>query len=210
MMQTSISIRELARLTGWDRKKISSVLGTVGDSPTLEDVVAAFVTAKGPAAEPGLFSQSNFARLTGLDRATVADRLDTVASRPGPKNSKLYALADALPALIAGRDITLDQVKLNRERHRERREEIELKKTLAQLVEYSEVRTELQEIFKALHRRVAVNFWREHAGKLKKAKTTAELARLGQDATEKIFDALRANYKTLLGSDQGGDPRRRA
>jgi len=201
-MQTSFSIRELARLTGWDRKKISSIFATLGDEPTLEEIVAAFVAAKAPAEPaPSKFSQSELHRLTGLDRNTVADRLDTVASHPGPRNSKLYSLADALPALIAGRDISLDQVKLKRESHREKREEIELHKLTKKLADYNEVRTELQEVFKALHRRLAINFWRENASRLKKAKTAAELVKLGQDGQGKIFDALRTNYKTLLGSD---------
>ncbi len=201
-MQTSFSIRELARLTGWDRKKISGVFATLGEGPTLEEIVAAFVTAKAPAeTAPRLFSQSELSRLTGLDRTTVADRLDTIASHPGPKNSKLYSLGDALPALIAGRDVSLDQVKLKRETHREKREEMELHKEMQKLADRNEVRTELQEIFKALHRRLAVNFWREHASRLKKAKTVAEIVKIGQDGQGKIFDALRSNYKTLLGSD---------
>lgn len=202
-MQTSFSIRELARLTGWDRKKISGILAAVGDEPTFEEIVAAFINAKTPSepVAPNFFSQSDLHRLTGLDRATVADRLDTVASHPGPKNSKRYALADALPALIAGRDVTLDQIKLRRESHREKREEIELNKELRKLVDYNDVRTEVQEIFKALHRRLAVNFWRENASRLNKTKSAAELAKLGQDLQGKIFDALRSNYKAITGSD---------
>src|SRR5688500_9439066 len=163
-MQTSISIRELARLTGWDRKKISGILADVGDAPTLEDIIAAFVKAKAPAeTTPSLFSHSELHRLTGLDLNTLMYQLDTVASHPGPRNSKLYALADALPALIAGRDISLDEIKKRREGHREKREEMALNKEMKKLVDYNEVRTELQEIFKALHRRLAVSFWREHA-----------------------------------------------
>lgn len=203
-MQTSFSIRELARLTGWDRKKISAVFATLGELPTIEEIVAGFVSSAESAKnanKPTLFSQSDLHRLTGLDRATVSDRLDTVASHPGPKNSKLYALADALPALIAGRDVSMDQVKLRRETHREKREEIELNKQLRKLVDYNEVKGEVQEIIKALHRRLALNFWRENASRLKKAKTSAELVKIGQTAQGKIFDALRSNYKTMLGSD---------
>lgn len=207
-MQTSISKREIARRSGWDRKKVDSVFETLSEEPTLEEIIAAFIQAGGKSPDqhaPALFSQSELHRLTGLDRNTVMDRLDTVASHPGPKNSKLYALADALPALIAGRDLSLDEIKKRRESHREKREEMALKKEMKKLVDYNEVRTELQEIFKALHRRLAVSFWREHASKLKKAKTSAELTKLGQELQGKIFDALRSNYKALTGSDQGGD-----
>jgi len=201
-MQTSFNIRELARLTGWDRKKISAVFANLGDEPTLEEIVAAFITAKSPAeTPPQFFSQSELHRLTGLDRNTVIDRLDTVASHPGPRNSKLYALADALPALIAGRDVSLDEIKKRTASHKERREEMELNKELRKLVDYTEARSEFQKIFKALHRRLAVNFWRENASRLKKAKTVAELAKLGSEGQGKIWDALAANYKTITGSD---------
>jgi transcriptional regulator with XRE-family HTH domain len=202
MSESTFSIRELARLTGWDRKKISGVFATLGEGPTLEEIVAGFITQKSSAEpEPGLFSQSDFHRLTGLDRATIADRLETVASRPGPRNSKLYSLADALPALIAGRDVSLDQVKLKTASHREKREEIELRKATQELADRREVRTEFQEIFKALHRRLRVQFWREHAAKLHKAKSARELAKIGCDQQDKIWNALRSNYKTLTGSD---------
>ena len=202
MQQTTVSIRELSRLTGWDRKKISGVFATLGEGPTLEEIIAAFIAAQTPAEpSPGLFSQSEYARLIGLDRATVADRLDTVASHPGPRNSKLYSLADALPALIAGRDVTLDQVRLKRETHREKREEIELRKVTEQLGDRNEVRTEVQELFKALHRRLGLQFWREYSAKLHKCKSPGELAKLGQELQGKVWNALRSNYKTLTGSD---------
>jgi hypothetical protein len=207
-MNSLFSKRELARRSGWDRKKIDAVFASLSEAPTLEEIVAAFIAAasKEPAqSSPNLFSQSELHRLTGLDRNTVMDRLDTVASHPGPRNSKLYALADALPALIAGRDVSLDEIKKRTASHGERLKEIELHKELRKLVDYTEVRTELQEIFKALHRRLAVNFWKENASRLKKAKTPAELAKIGQDLQGKIFDALRSNYKTLTGGDSSGD-----
>lgn len=186
-------------------KKVDSVFESLSEGPTIEELVAAFVAtaAKSPnQTAPTLFSQSDLTRLTGLNRNTVMDRLDTVASHPGPKNSKLYALADALPALIAGRDLDLDEIKKKTASHTEKMKEIELNKELRKLVDYNEVRTELQEVFKALHRRLAVNFWtKENASRLLKAETPAEITKLGQDLQGKIFDALRSNYKTLLGSD---------
>jgi hypothetical protein len=208
MQTTSISKREIARLAKWDRKKIDGIFKSLGEEPTLEETIAAFViaAAKSPTEmPPTLFSQSELTRLTGLNRNTVMDRLDTVASHPGPKNSRLYSLADALPALIAGRDVSIDEIKKKRESNRANREELLYHKEIRKLVDYNEVRTELQEVFKALHRRLAISFWKENASKLKKAKTPTELAKIGQDLQGKIFDALRSNYKALLGIDQGRD-----
>ncbi|MEP6743832.1 MAG: hypothetical protein ABJB61_15150 [bacterium] len=203
--QATFSIRELARLTGWDRKKISAVFAELGEGPTLEEIVAAFIASKTPEAAPGLFSQSEFSRLTGLDRATVADRLDTVASHPGPKNSKLYALADALPALIAGRDVSLDEAKRKLASTKAEREELELFREKKKVVDYIEARTEFQEIFKAVHRRCSIQFWREHSAKLVKCKTASTHAKLGQQLQDQIWNALRSNYKTLTGSDKSSN-----
>jgi hypothetical protein len=202
----SFSTSEFQRLTGLDDKVIDRQLATLSAEPSIEELVAAFVGCKLPGRKPVAPAEEKFSilalsKLCNLDRATVTDRLEGIPSHPGPKNAKLYSLADALPALIAGRDVNLDQVKLKRETHREKREEIELNKTILKLVDVTEVRTELQEIFKALHRRLAINFWRENASRLKKAKTVAELVKLGQDGQGKIFDALRANYKLISGSD---------
>lgn len=197
-MQTSFSIRELSRLTGIDRKKISELLAGIGEEPTLEEIVAAFVGVKAPTREPGLYSISELAKLTTLNRATVTTRLDGIASHPGPKGAKRYALADALPALVAGRDLSLDEAKLKRERIRAAREEFNFNRELKTLVPIVDVRGELQEIFKALHNRMIVQFWRDFADQLHAAKTPGELAELGQTNQAKNFDALRTNYKSLL------------
>jgi len=199
-MQNSIfSIRELSRLTGIDRKKIAELLAGIGEEPTLEEVVAAFVGVKAPAErEPGLYSISQLAKLTTLDRATVTARLDGIPSHAGPKGAKQFALADALPALVAGKDLSLDEAKLKRERVRAQREELHLNRDLATVVPIAAVRNELQEIFKALHNRMIVQFWRDFADQLHAAKSPGALAELGQTHQAKNFDVLRTNYKSLL------------
>jgi selenophosphate synthase len=197
----SISIRELARLTGWDRKKIAEIMADLGAEKTLEEIIAGFVRAVTPETGPGLFSLSELANLTGLDRATVTDRLDGVASVPGPKGSKRYSLTDALPALIAGRDLSLDAARLRKLQAEAKTKELHLNRETKKVVDYNEVKGELQEIFKALNRRLLISYWRENAGKLKKAKTAAALAKLGQEGQEQIFNVLRNHYKALLGSD---------
>ncbi len=197
-MQETFSARELHRLTGLDRKTIARILGTFGEEPTLEEIVAAFVGARAPEAEPGYHSTSQLAKLSGLNRATVTERLEGIASHPGPKGAKRYALADALPALIAGRDLSMDEAKLKKMRAEAGTKELELNKRRGEVVPIADVRGELQEIFKALHNRIVVQFWRDHSAKLHKAKTAGAAAELGQAEQAKTFDALRTNYKDLL------------
>ena len=197
-MQETFSARELHRLTGLDRKLIANALATLSEEPSVEEIVAAFVGLKAPEAAPSLYSISKLHEITGLDRSTIKDRLDGIASTPGPKNSKLYLLADALPALIKGRDVNVDEVKLKRESLKAQREELLLNRELEKSVDRAEMSTELQKIFKALHTRLAVQLWRDLSHALHKAPTPGELAELGQAESAKVFDVLRTNYKSLF------------
>lgn len=197
-MQETFSARELHRLTGLDRKTIAARLATLSEEPTLEEIVAAFVGAKAPAAEPGLFSTSQLAKLTGLNRATVTERLEGVSSQPGPKGSNRYALADALPALIAGRDLSMDEAKLKKMRAEAGTKELALQRQRGEVAPVVEISGYLQELWKALHNRFAVQFWRDYSATLHKAKTVGELAELGQKKSSSIFDALRANHRDLF------------
>jgi lambda repressor-like predicted transcriptional regulator len=197
-MQTSFSIRELSRLTGLDRKTITARLALLSEEPTLEEIVAAFVGAKTPEETPGLYSISQLAKLTGLNRATVTDRLDGIASQPGSKGAKRYALADALPALVAGRDLNLDEAKLRKLTAEAQTKELQLDREKAEVITIVEVRGELQQIFRSLHNRICIQFWRDYATRLHRAKTPGQLAELGQTAQAKTCDELRKNYKALL------------
>ena len=166
----------------------------------VEELVAAFVGLKAPPAEPepSLYSITKLHEVTGLDRTTIKERLEGIPSTPGTKNAKLYALADALPALIKGRDVTIDEVKLKRESAKAQREELALNRELEKVVDRAEMSGELQKLWKALHNRLAVQLWRDLSATLFKAKTVAELADLGQAESQKTFDALRSNYKSLF------------
>ena len=62
----------------------------------------------------GLYSTSELSELTKLDRATVRKYLAGVPFRLGEKNAKSYTLAEALPALVAGRSAELDEAKLKK------------------------------------------------------------------------------------------------
>src|SRR5688500_8187147 len=112
----AFSSSEFQRLTGLDEKLIAERLKTLSPAPSIEELVAAFVGCKLPGKKPAptetRYSQLALAKLTSLDRNTVADRLQEVPAVDGQKNAKLYSLADALPALVAGRDVTLDAAKL--------------------------------------------------------------------------------------------------
>jgi transcriptional regulator with XRE-family HTH domain len=197
-MQETFSARELHRLTGIDRKTTARILASLGEEPTLEELVAAFVGARAPEAEPGLYSTSQLAKLSGLNRATITERLEEIPSQPGPKGAKRYALADALPALIAGRDLSMDEAKLKKMRAEAGSKELQLQRQRGEVVAVAEISGYLQQLWKGLHNRLAVQFWRDHSATLHKAKTAGDLADEGQKKTAKIFDALRTNHKNLF------------
>jgi transcriptional regulator with XRE-family HTH domain len=197
-MQDTFSARELHRLTGIDRKTTARILATLGEEPTLEELVAAFVGARAPEAEPGLYSTSQLAKLSGLNRATITDRLEGIPASPGPKGSKRYSLADVLPALIAGRDLSMDEAKLKKMRAEAGSKELALQRQRGEVAPVPEISGYLQQLWKGLHNRFAVQFWRDHSATLHKAKTVGELADLGQKQSKTLFDALRANHKDFF------------
>jgi hypothetical protein len=196
----SFSTTEFQRLTGLDQKVIDERLATLSAEPSLEQLVAAFVGCKTPGkktAKPPAetrYSILALAKLTGLDRATVAARLEDIASHDGPKNSKLYSLADALPALVAGRDVTLDAAKLRKLVAEASHKELKLKEASGEIVVKLDVRNQLQDLWSRLHRRTVINFSREIAGDLVKCKTSGQLTKALQAGLEKIFHELRTDH----------------
>jgi hypothetical protein len=197
------SVDEFQKLTGLDRDVIDARLETLSEEPTLEELVAAFVGCKLPggkkAKSPAPPVESRFsifalAKLCNLDRATVADRLEGIPATDGPKNAKLYSLADAVPALVAGRDITLDAARLRKISAEAEHRELKLKEATGEMVSKLEVRNELQDLWSRLHRRTVINFAREIATDLLKCKTSGQLTKRLQAGLEKIFHELRTDH----------------
>jgi hypothetical protein len=196
----AFSTKEFQRLTGLDEKLIAERLETLSGEPSIEELVAAFVGCKTPgrkkAAPPAESRYSIFSlhNLTGLDRTTVADRLEGIPAHDGPKNSKLYSLADALPALVAGRDVTMDAAKLRKIAAEASHKELKLKEASGEIVAKLEVRNQLQDLWSRLHRRTVISFSREIAGELLKCKTSGQLTKALQAGLEKIFHELRTDH----------------
>lgn len=145
-----------------------------------------------------LYSISALAKLTTLDRATVARRLEGVAHAGGPKGAKTYALADALPSLIAGESSEMDEAKLRKMQAEAELKEIEVKQEMAELLPAKEVRDYALRLFKSMHNRVAVRFPREIAQQLYKAESAPQITEVLQRELGRIFNDLRSDHKRLL------------
>ena len=198
----SFNVDEFQQMTGLDRAVIDERLETLSEEPTLEELVAAFVGCKvsgrktKPPAPPAetRYSTLALAKLCNLDRATVGDRLEGIPAHDGPKNAKLYSLADALPALVSGRDITLDAARLRKISAEAEHRELKLKEATGEMVSKLEIRNQLQDLWSRLHRRTVINFSREIAGELLKCKTSGQLTKRLQAGLEKIFHELRTDH----------------
>ena len=200
----AFSVKEFARLTGLEEKLILEKLEGLSAEPSIEELVAAFVDCKTgkkktPAPDPSLtkYSTLALAKLTGLDRATVAERLEEIPSHPGPKNAKLFSLADALPALVAGRDVTLDAAKLRKIAAEAEDRELRVKRAQGNVVDKLDVRNYLQDLWSRLYRRTVINFSREIAPELNKTKNAGQVNKKLQAGLETIFNELRNDHESF-------------
>ena len=145
-----------------------------------------------------LFSISQLADLTTLDRATVRKRLEEIEARSGSKNAKLYALGDALPALIAGESTEMDEAKLRKTQAEADLKEHELAVERAEYVEVKEVREYALRLFKGLHNRLAIRYPRETAAQLYKAESADQIIEIQQRELGRLFNDLRDDHKRFL------------
>jgi phage terminase Nu1 subunit (DNA packaging protein) len=144
------------------------------------------------------YSISQLHKLTKLDRATVTKRLEGVVSVAGAKNAKLYALQDALPALIAGESSEMDEAKLRKMQADADLQELKFKREQGEVVETKEVLNYTLQLFKAVHNRIAVRFPREIAQALYKAESSAHITEVLQRDLGRIFNELRDDHKRFL------------
>lgn len=143
-------------------------------------------------------SISELATLTGLDRRTVAKRLKEVPAGEGSKGAKLYALADALPVLIAGESSEMDEAKLRKTQADANLRELEFRREQGEVVEVKEVMNYTLNLFKGVHNRVAVRFPREIAQTVYKADSAAQMTEILQRELGRIFNELRDDHKRFL------------
>lgn len=144
-------------------------------------------------------SISQLAQLTALDRATVAKRLDAadIPSAKGLKGAKTYGLAAALPALIAGERTEMDEAKLRKVRAEADTKELELERERGEVLSVREVRDYLQDLFKRLQQRTAVQMPRDISAQLYKAESAAQITDTLQRELGRIFNDLRSNHQSF-------------
>lgn len=155
----------------------------------------------------GLFSISSLAELFETDRATVRKYLKGVAPAVSLPKLKQYRLTDKNEDGKTVKEL-LEQVedpKLAEAKTRSAIADAELRelKVLERkkdLVNYAEVRSELQRVIHHLYQRLAVQQPRDLGPKLRKCKTAGEITAKLRAATAKEFNDLRDNYKRIFGS----------
>jgi DNA-binding transcriptional MocR family regulator len=145
-----------------------------------------------------LYSISQLAALSGLDRATVTKRLAEIAPTDGAKGAKTYALADALPALIAGESAEFDAAKLRKMQAEAGLRELDLQRERGEVVSTKDVGDYALRLFKGMHNRVAVQFPRSIAAQLYKAESAPHITETLQRELGRIFNELRGDHTRFL------------
>jgi hypothetical protein len=144
------------------------------------------------------YSLSELAKVTTLDRATVTKRLAEVPYVEGAKGAKMYELADALPALIAGESSEMDEAKLRKMQAEANIKELDYQREQGLVVEVREVKSYALDLFKRLHNRIGVRFPREIAAQLYKAESANQITDVLQRELGRIFNDVRSDHQRFL------------
>lgn len=145
-----------------------------------------------------LYSISQLAKLCALDRATVAKRLEAIEFAEGAKGAKSYALAAALPALIAGESTEMDEAKLRKLQAEAGMRELDLERERGEVVHVKEVADYALRLFKGMQNRVGVQFPRSISAQLYKAESAPQITEILQRELGRIFNELRGDHKRFL------------
>ena len=148
-------------------------------------------------AKTELYSISALARLSTLDRATVRKCLENISPVEVKAKEKLYALKDAIPVLIGGKSAELDAAKLKKTQYEAALKEITVKRENGELLPAKEVRDHLQDLFKRLQQRTAVQLPREVAQLLYKAESPAQITEILQRELGRVFNDLRSDHTSF-------------
>lgn len=145
-----------------------------------------------------LYSISALARLCGRDRATVVKCLKDVKPVEERTKEKLYALGEAVPAIIAGADAEMDEAKLRKVQAEADLKELDLKRETGEVVSVKEVRNYAQTLVQGIHQRIAVRMPGEISPQLYKAESSSQIAEILQHELGRIFNDLRDDHKRFL------------
>lgn len=146
----------------------------------------------------GLYSISALARLTKRDRATVVKCLKDVKPVEERAKETLYALHEAVPAIVAGASAEMDEAKLKKAKADAHLRELELKREQGEVVEVKEVRAYAQALFRGLQQRMAVRLPRDIAPQLYKADSAAQITEVLQREAGRVFNELRDDHTRFL------------
>lgn len=150
-----------------------------------------------------LFSISKLALQFELDRATVRKRLLAAGVAPvrETQREKLYRLAE-VEQHLANTGAPLDAARLRKIEQESDLLELRLARERGELVSMQEVGDELQEVFKRLYQRLAVQYPREIAAQLYKAESPGQITDIMRHDMGRFFNEIREDYTSLFREDQ--------
>jgi phage terminase Nu1 subunit (DNA packaging protein) len=154
-------------------------------------------------------SISALARLLGVDRRTVTKRLEGVPPVREGARERLYRLQDAVQAFVANptneekRPSGGGEAKLRKSEAEANLLELRLAREREEVVSIHEVGDEIQEVFKRLYQRLAVQYPREIAAQLYKAESPGQITDIMRHDMGRFFNELRNDYTHLFREGEG-------
>lgn len=143
---------------------------------------------------------SKLAMRFDLDRITVRKRIIDAGIEPIEEKAreKIYELTPDLDAVLGKVNDRLEQAKLRVVTADAELREAKAAQMRGDLVPAAEVTDNVQRLFGAMHKEIAVRMPKEIASKLAKAKTAPQVAAIIKAATDKRFKMLRDDFEKYL------------
>lgn len=135
-----------------------------------------------------------------LDKTTVKKRITNAGIEPVSSryNEKIYELTPRLAAVLEQVNDQLDEAKLRQATADAELKEAKVAQIHGELVKASEMVNLIQQIFGTAYRMISVQMWNEIAARLAKAKTAADVKRIGKAATDRRFKTLKDSFEKFL------------
>lgn len=147
-----------------------------------------------------ILNTSQIAMRVGLNRATVRLRLIELGIEPVEVKAKenLYAFTDELKEQLTSENKPIDLAKLRKEQAEAGLRELKLAETKGEMASVAEFTEVVQNLFGAMHKKLAVQLPKSISIKLKKAATQKEISQILTLEIGKVFTDLRVDYKSFL------------
>lgn len=150
------------------------------------------------------FNVSQLAEKFEIPRMAVRARLKNFTPHETTSTGTWYVLTDEMAEALQGEDAGFEAEKLRKMTAEADIKEMEAAERRGELAPVAEFTETVQALFSGMYREMTVRLPKKIAGKLSRAKSSAQVATLLQREIAGVFDDLRSDFTQFLGNGANG------